>query len=141
MQPDQPVRPFLEGPVEPGESRIGLTEPSVNQSDAVRRHEGSGRELAQLGNRLVSCRRPAASSLSVSASSDGNWPTLQLVIDALKGSDRGVVLSKFLQRTPPPKVGRREIRIHLQHGVELLDRLIVPARVVVNESNIGIDGA
>jgi hypothetical protein len=116
----------LSSKARPGESRIGLTEPSVNQSDAVRRHKRSGRELAQLGNRLVSCRRSAASSLSVSASGDGNRPTLQLVIDALKGSDRGVVLPKFLQRTPPPKVCRRKFRIHLQYGVELPDRFIVP---------------
>ena len=37
--------------------------------------------------------------------------------------------------------GDREDLKHLQHGVELLDRLIVPARVVVNEFNVSIDGA
>src|SRR5262245_60294360 len=33
----------------------------------------------------------------------------------------------------------RKFRVHLQHCVELLDRLIVSARVVVNESDIAID--
>src|SRR6266540_5336835 len=73
-QPDQPVRPFLKSPVEPGESRIGLVQPGVNQSDAVRRYKCSRRELAQLGYRLVSCSRSAANSLSMSASGDGNRP-------------------------------------------------------------------
>jgi len=63
-----------------------------------------------------------------------------LVIDAPKGSDRGIVLPKCLQRTTSPKVCCRKLRIHLQDSIELLDRFIVPARVVVNESDVGIDG-
>ena len=67
--------------------------------------------------------------------------TAAWLADALKGSDRGIVLAKFLQRTTPPKMCCREFRIHLEHGIELLDRLVIAARVIVNESNISVNGA
>jgi hypothetical protein len=61
----------------PHRSRPAPRRPRVDQGDAVQRHERSGRELAQLGNRLARCRRSAADSLGVSTRGDGNRPALE----------------------------------------------------------------
>ena len=73
-QPDEPVRPLIEGFVEPCEGVIVLTETGIDERDAIGRHKFATRKRLQLSERLPGFGGMTGGSLDKSPRCDRNGP-------------------------------------------------------------------
>jgi|SoimicMinimDraft_3_1059731.scaffolds.fasta_scaffold145394_2 hypothetical protein len=99
-QPDEPMRPLVEGPVEVRECGVVLTKAGMHERNSIRRHEPAARHSFQLGEYFPGFIGAAGSGGDEASRRNRNGPLAEQFLDSSEFCKGIVETSQFLESPP-----------------------------------------